>query len=138
MDIKNDNLIKDESKCDDYLIDSHLHLQYFSDDEINTLIQKCNVDGNIKYFLSNSTCDEDFDRTISFSKFKLSNEICRINDSDLEEQIIFPGIGYHPWYLENLKIDWLENLEKKILFLEKNKHNYFIGEIGIDGGRPKK
>lgn len=123
---------------DDFLIDSHLHLQYFTDEEISFIIKKCFLDSNIRYFLSNSTCSNDFARTINFSELKSSDFINCQNKENIIAQIIFPGIGHHPWYLENIENDWSDNLEKKIIELEKKNCNFFIGEIGIDGGRPKK
>jgi Tat protein secretion system quality control protein TatD with DNase activity len=121
-----------------FLIDSHLHFQYYSDDEIKNIVEKCYKDSEIKYFLTNSTCLDDFDRTINLSEFKLYEKISEVNKNFDQNQIIFPGIGHHPWYLENIGENWLETLENKLLELEDKKYSFFIGEIGIDGGRPKK
>lgn len=121
-----------------FLIDSHLHFQYFTDEEIKAIIEQCYKASDIKYFLTNSTCKEDFERTINISKFEIDQNFSKNNkDYDLH-QIVFPGIGHHPWYLQNIAENWLENLEDKIKELEAKQSNYFIGEIGIDGGRPKK
>jgi len=121
-----------------FLIDAHIHLQYYTNEEVKNIIEKCYKDSEIKYFLTNSTCLDDFDRTFELSAFKIDEKIAELNkDYDLN-QIIFPGIGHHPWYLENIDDNWVEILEKRILDLESKKCNFFIGEIGIDGGKPKK
>jgi len=130
--------ISENTELNDFLIDSHLHLQYFTDEEINIIIKKCFLDSNVRFFLSNSTCSNDFERTIKFSELKFSDIINSQNKENIISQIIFPGIGHHPWYLENIDNDWCDFLEKKIIELEEKNCNFFIGEIGIDGGRPKK
>ena len=89
-------IIMDENKLskneDIFLIDSHLHLQYFTNEELESIIKKClNSEFPIKYFLTNSTFNKDFDKTLEISKslnikFNLPN-------------LIIPGIGYHPWYI---------------------------------------
>ena len=73
-----------------FFIDSHLHFQYFSNDEIESIISRClNINTPFKHFLTNSTFNKDFDKTIEIAKsmnilFKLDN-------------LVIPGIGYHPW-----------------------------------------
>jgi Tat protein secretion system quality control protein TatD with DNase activity len=113
-----------------YLIDSHCHLQYFNMEEIKGIVEKCNTN-RIKYLLTNATCMQDFDYTI---------EISKINNTD-SDKVIIPGVGYHPWYLDDCVKDnstWYEDMTQYINKLEVGGCNYFIGEIGIDGGRPKK
>jgi Tat protein secretion system quality control protein TatD with DNase activity len=111
----------------DYLIDSHCHLQYFTEDQIYTIVEKSKESG-INYLLTNSTYSQDFDYTFQLAKFA----------NNLFGNTIIPGIGHHPWYLEDIKETWYKDVEDYILNLENSNINYFIGEIGIDGGRPKK
>lgn len=121
-----------------FLIDAHLHFQYFTNEEVKNIVEKCYNNSEIRYFITNATCFDDFERTINLSGFKIDDKIAELNkDYDLN-QIIFSGIGHHPWYLENIADNWLETFEKKIIDLEEKKCNFFIGEIGIDGGKPKK
>ena len=110
---------------DIFLIDAHCHFQYFDNEEIGNIITK-SKECNITYFLTNSTSFGDFDRTL---------EIAKSNGS-----VVIPGIGHHPWYLEPLLEDneWFDRLKKYVLDLTLYKVNFFIGEIGIDGGKPKK
>ena len=73
-----------------YFFDSHLHFQYFNDDQINEIVEKCldeKLDIKINFFLTNSTYRSDFDRTV-----KISDTV----NSKFPATVI-PGIGYHPW-----------------------------------------
>jgi Tat protein secretion system quality control protein TatD with DNase activity len=114
----------EEKRVDKLIIDSHVHFQYFDYEKIMKIITKCE-EANFKYYLSNSTTREDFDKTIELGR---------------EFPQIIPGIGHHPWYLEDLvnKDIWFDELVEYSNNLDKRGVRYFIGEIGIDGGRPKK
>ena len=107
-----------------YLIDAHCHFQYFTYDQIKIIISKCEKD-NFSFYLSNSTTREDFDTTIKMAKVFPN---------------IIPGVGHHPWYLENLvqSDNWFDEFVVYNKQLEESGIKYFIGEIGIDGGKPKK
>ncbi len=106
-----------------FFIDPHCHLQYFTIEELTNIIE--NENANFKYYLTNSTSREDFDKTL-----EISNKFSKV----------IPGIGHHPWYLEELvKNDsWFEEFRNFCNSLNDKGINYFIGEIGIDGGKPKK
>ncbi len=107
-----------------FLLDAHCHLQYFTIQEMAEYIP-ISKSNNINYFLSNSTSSKDFDKTLELSK---------------EYNEIIPGFGYHPWYLEDIinNETWFEEFKPYIEKLIQNNTKFFIGEIGIDGGRPKK
>jgi len=107
-----------------FIIDPHCHLQYFTNQELSEMISVCQKN-NFKYFLSNSTCSNDFDITIQLSE---------------KYPQIIPGIGHHPWYLDSIinNNNWFEEFKSYSEKLSQNNFNHFIGEIGIDGGRPKK
>lgn len=106
------------------LIDAHCHFQDFSNNEISDIIKKCK-ENNFSYFLTNSTNKNDFERTLTIS-------------NSFKELI--PGFGYHPWYLDEpvSNDNWFEEYVDYTKKLDEKKVTYFIGEIGIDGGKPKK
>jgi hypothetical protein len=73
-----------------FFIDSHLHFQYFSSDELDSTVQRClNSPIPFRHFLTNSTYNKDFDNTIEITQ--------RINAKFQRENLVIPGIGYHPW-----------------------------------------
>jgi TatD DNase family protein len=108
----------------DYLIDSHCHLHYFTMEEIHLLLTNC-MESNIRYLLTNSTLYEDFDKSFQIHE---------------KYPYVIAGIGHHPWYLQDIanSTSWLEEIKAYSSKLEEKKIKYFIGEIGIDGGKPKK
>ena len=128
MKIKYFKFIKMESKFKSSslvgFIDSHCHLQYFKQEELKKIISKCK-ENNINFLLSNSTCKDDFENSIQISQ-------------NFPE--IIAGLGHHPWYLENIAENdlWFEEFKLCCEKLESQNINYFVGEIGIDGGKPKK
>lgn len=74
-----------------FYIDSHLHFQYFSNDELESIIKRClNNEIPLRHFLTNSTYNKDFDRTIEIAK--------SLNMQFNLDNLVIPGIGYHPWY----------------------------------------
>jgi Tat protein secretion system quality control protein TatD with DNase activity len=111
---------------DALLVDSHCHLQYFSEEELTDTLKLCS-NNKISYCLTNSTNLNDFDKTIEISKLNLDVKI-------------IPGLGYHPWYLDFCfaNEDWFNQYKLYLNNLQKDGINFFIGEIGIDGGRAKK
>jgi Tat protein secretion system quality control protein TatD with DNase activity len=121
--MENDNKNEDNEI---FIIDAHCHFQYFSSDELVTIVKE-GIEKGFKHFLSNSTGIEDFNQTKTLTE--------SIN-SNFYSDCIFSGYGHHPWYLENLEENWFENLKK--LCENEKETKYFIGEIGIDGGKPKK
>ncbi len=86
----NNSEINFTQKSDLFFIDSHLHFQYFSCEELDSTIQRClNNQIPFKHFLTNSTYNKDFDNSIEIAQ--------RINANFQKENLIIPGIGYHPW-----------------------------------------
>lgn len=119
------NILKMENALSySFMIDPHCHFQYFSNDEISQIITTCKKE-NFHYFLTNSTCREDFDTSIELSQ-------------NFPE--ILSGIGHHPWYLESLveNDNWFDDFTEYANKLADKGITFFIGEIGIDGGKPKK
>ena len=115
-------------------IDSHCHLQDYANEDLNDILNSCsNI--NLKIFYSNSTSEADFQKNLDISQ---NQEILKKNNIS---KIIY-GIGYHPWSLNyplNNKEKWFDELVEFINEnLIKKKIKYFIGEIGIDGGKIKK
>lgn len=115
-------------------IDSHCHLQDYSPEDLDIILKHCS-NNNIKIFYSNCTCEKDFQQNLDIS---LNKELIQKNNIT---KIIY-GIGYHPWSLNypltNLEKwfdEWKEYIQEKLV---KNNIKFFIGEIGIDGGKIKK
>ena len=105
-----------------------------SSSRLNDILNSCsNI--NLKIFYSNSTSEADFQKNLDISQ---NQEILKKNNIS---KIIY-GIGYHPWSLNyplNNKEKWFDELVEFINEnLIKKKIKYFIGEIGIDGGKIKK
>jgi TatD DNase family protein len=123
-----------DTKNDIAFIDSHCHLQDYANEDLNDILNSCsNI--NLKIFYSNSTSEADFQKNLDISQ---NQEILKMNNIS---KIIY-GIGYHPWSLNyplNNKEKWFDELVEFINEnLIKKKIKYFIGEIGIDGGKIKK
>ena len=115
-------------------IDSHCHLQDYSPEDLDIILKQCS-NNNIKIFYSNCTCESDFQKNLDISQ---NQEILKRNDI---KKIIY-GIGYHPWSLNyplNNKEKWFEEFKEYVNEkLIKKNIKFFIGEIGIDGGKIKK
>ena len=123
-----------DNKNDIAFIDSHCHLQDYANEDLNDILNSCsNI--NLKIFYSNSTSEADFQKNLDISQ---NQEILKKNNIS---KIIY-GIGYHPWSLNyplNNKEKWFDELVEFVNEnLIKKKIKYFIGEIGIDGGKIKK
>jgi TatD DNase family protein len=123
-----------DTKNDIAFIDSHCHLQDYANEDLNDILNSCsNI--NLKIFYSNSTSEADFQKNLDISQ---NQEILKKNNIS---KIIY-GIGYHPWSLNyplNNKEKWFDELVEFINEnLIKKKIKYFMGEIGIDGGKIKK
>ena len=115
-------------------IDSHCHLQDYTQEDLVNILKNCS-EINLKIFYTNCTCEEDFQKNLDIA---LNDELLNKNNI---KKIIY-GIGYHPWSLNYpLKNPdtWYNEL---ISFINdkliKNNIKFFIGEIGIDGGKIKK
>ena len=117
-----------------FFIDSHCHLQDYSKEDLDIILKHCS-NNNIKTFYTNCTCESDFQKNFEISQ---NQEIIQKNNIT---KIIY-GIGYHPWSLNyplNNQEKWFEEFKQYINDkLIKNNIKFFIGEIGIDGGKIKK
>ena len=115
-------------------IDSHCHLQDYTSEDLDKILKDCS-DINLKVLYSNCTCEEDFQKNLDISQ---NEELLKKNNIT---KIIY-GIGYHPWSLNyplNNPDKWFNELTTYINDkLIKNNIKFFIGEIGIDGGKIKK
>ena len=127
--MENNNL---ETKIN--FIDSHCHLQDYAQDDLNNILKNCSII-NLKTLYSNCTCEEDFQKNLDIC---LNEELLKKNNI---KKIIY-GIGYHPWSLKyplNNPDTWYNEFVSFINDkLIKNNIKFFIGEIGIDGGKIKK
>ena len=115
-------------------IDSHCHLQDYTQEDLVNILKNCS-EINLKIFYTNCTCEEDFQKNLDIA---LNDELLNKNNV---KKIIY-GIGYHPWSL-NYPIKnpdtWYNELISYINDkLIKNNIKFFIGEIGIDGGKIKR
>ena len=115
-------------------IDSHCHLQDYTSEDLDNILRDCSKI-NLKILYSNCTCEEDFQKNLDLS---INEDLIKKNNIT---KIIY-GIGYHPWSLNyplNNPDKWFNELvtfiNSKLL---ENKIKFFIGEIGIDGGKIKK
>lgn len=118
-----------ENSIEVQYIDSHCHLQDYKGDELEQVLNSCHQKG-LGIIYSNSTNDKDFEKTLEISSNKTNKNIK-----------IIPGFGVHPWYLDeviNNVENWFENFKKYISSLKNQNIKFFIGEIGIDGGKIKK
>ena len=117
-----------------FFIDSHCHLQDYTREDLDIILNHCS-NSNIKIFYSNCTCESDFQKNLDISQ---NEELLKKNNIT---KIIY-GIGYHPWSLNyplTNKEKWFDEFSKFIdEKLVKNNIKFFIGEIGIDGGKIKK
>lgn len=92
--------------------DAHIHLL-----DKNHLIdaQKKGVSS----FIINSTNPHDWDAVINLS-YKIQN--------------LYPCIGIHPWFINNIESNWEEKMENLL-----QKHPFLmVGEIGLDYLKPEK
>ena len=115
-------------------IDSHCHLQDYNKDDLDNILKNCSAI-NLKILYSNCTCEEDFQKNLGIC---LNEELLKKNNIT---KIIY-GIGYHPWSLNyplnNPEVwynEFISYIDDKLI---KNNIKFFIGEIGIDGGKIKK
>ena len=115
-------------------IDSHCHLQDYTQEDLVNILKNCS-EINLKIFYTNCTCEEDFQKNLDIA---LNDELLNKNNV---KKIIF-GIGYHPWSLnyplknpDTWYNEFISYINDKLI---KNNIKFFIGEIGIDGGKIKR
>lgn len=114
-------------KSNEFYVDSHCHLMDYSDEKLLPLLKRCEEKG-VKLLYTNSTENKNFDKNL-----EISEKYTNIK--------ILPGIGFHPWYLDypiENPDTWMLEFCEKVAQLEKENKPFFIGEIGIDGGKVKK
>jgi TatD DNase family protein len=96
--------------------DAHNHLQ---DDRFggrqSELLAACERIGVAKMVV-NGACESDWPQVLALA---------------LENKMVLPSFGYHPWYLHERTPDWLRTLEK---FLDTVQSA--VGEIGLDRWKP--
>lgn len=99
-----------------HFIDSHIHLQDIKTVNATEFFIQAFLKKQEK-FVCISAKEEDWNKVEELSaKF---------------EDKIFPAIGIHPWYVENLSLGWEGRLEDKLI---KNQ-SLLIGECGLDGAK---
>ena len=110
-----------------FYLDSHCHLQDYSENDLKLILDSCQK-SNINLLYTNATNIDDFQKNLLISQTYSSDKIK-----------IISGFGYHPWFLDYPinNENWLDEFKT---FLKSNlkDNNFFIGEIGIDGGKIKK
>ena len=102
------------------LIDAHCHLQ---DSRIiankNQIIKNANSVG-VEYMACCSTCEKDWDEVQKLS---------------LKYNSVIPNYGIHPWFVDNLSLDWKEKLNTLLKTETTRLKTQFtpgIGEAGLD------
>ena len=95
-------------------IDAHCHLQNLSD--LKQVFKSASNVG-VCGFVCNATSPDDW------------NDLLKLTQTNNN---VFGCIGVHPWYVNNLPVDWLNNLRK----LLQNNQSLMIGEIGLDKKGP--
>lgn len=95
------------------LIDSHGHAQLERDADENYTLENESAKGPLQ--LKSITCavhPNDWADTLKYASASTS---------------ILPALGVHPWYLEDLPENWLEELERLLL----EHPSAIVGEIGL-------
>lgn len=134
--------ISNDKESDEYkYIDCHCHLQYYSKEELKLVTDSCIQKGFVA-LLTNSTSLGDFDTTFNLANenYTIYNKNNNLTKTAIVKTIhIIPGFGYHPWELQYAleHKNWFEEF-KSFLGKLPSSQKYFIGEIGIDGGKIKK
>eukprot|EP00980_Cylindrotheca_fusiformis_P018937 scaffold6331_cov195-Cylindrotheca_fusiformis.AAC.1 len=97
------------------ILDSHGHAQLDRDQDDNYTISTKEQDHDGPIHLKSIACavhPTDWDATLEYAS--------RSNS-------VLPALGVHPWYLEDLQSDWLEELERLLLL----HPSALVGEIGL-------
>jgi len=100
------------------LVDAHVHL---SDAEYNSHTDELIADAktsNVKALVSNS--------------MDLQTSIDSLNLAENHPGLVYPALGIHPWNVNVLKENELENMLKLISDENQKKTVIAIGEIGLD------
>ena len=96
--------------------DAHNHLQDARfDGRQNELLAACEKVG-ITRMVVNGACESDWPQVLALAR---------------ANPLVLPSFGYHPWYLHERTLAWLENLEKCL-----NEFPSAVGEIGLDRWKP--
>jgi hypothetical protein len=105
--------IVEHSEGTTIIIDSHGHAQLDRDQDENYTVSINEQEGPIH--LKSITCavePKDWDATLEYAS---------------RSDSILPALGVHPWYVESLPSDWLEELERLLLL----HPSALVGEIGL-------
>jgi Tat protein secretion system quality control protein TatD with DNase activity len=71
-----------------FYIDSHCHLQDYSENDLKLILDSCQ-NSNINLLYTNATNKDDFQKNLLISQTYSSDKIK-----------IISGFGYHPWFLD--------------------------------------
>lgn len=105
--------LREHSEGTTILVDSHGHAQLDRDQDDNYTISINEQAGTIH--LKSITCavePSDWDATLAYAS---------------RSDAILPALGVHPWYVEGLPSDWLDELERLLLL----HPSALVGEIGL-------
>lgn len=105
--------------------DSHCHLDDITfQQQLPELLTQCQH-LSIQRIIIPATSPDNFEQVLNLAK--------RYNDHAVK---LYPCLGIHPWYLDNLNEDHLKQLTSKV---QKARNNIIaLGEIGIDGANIKR
>ncbi len=105
--------------------DSHCHLDDITfQKQLPELLTQCQH-LSIQRIIIPATSPDNFEQVLNLAK--------RYNDHAVK---LYPCLGIHPWYLDNLNEDHLKQLTSKV---QKARNNIIaLGEIGIDGANIKR
>ncbi len=105
--------------------DSHCHLDDITfQKQLPELLTQCQR-LSIQRIIIPATSPNNFEQVLNLAK--------RYNDHAVK---LYPCLGIHPWYLDNLNEDHLKQLTSKV---QKARNNIIaLGEIGIDGANIKR
>jgi TatD DNase family protein len=92
------------------LIDSHCHLQYFS----NAIVAE-SLSAGLSQLICNATCESDWSQVLS-----------------LQSPYVIPCLGIHPWYVSSASPNWESALREFV-----QTPGVHIGEIGLDNYKSK-
>jgi TatD DNase family protein len=99
--------------------DTHCHLDDKSfSATLPLLLEKC-VQENIKRIIVPSTSPQNF------------RDVLALKNLDTNKLALFPCLGIHPWYLNDLNDEHLAQLENTVS--KERKNIIAIGETGLDG-----
>jgi TatD DNase family protein len=102
------------------LYDAHNHLQDERFAGRQTELLSAAAREGVACMVVNGSCEEDWPQVLELAR----------SATPAAPQII-PSFGYHPWYLHERTVDWLENLTRSL-----DQAPSTIGEVGLDRWKP--